>query len=148
MLTVPQPASQLNPARLPSTDMIKTFNSVVNQTVKAFSEKNPDSTALVFDTYSWLTQVFDIAASYGFTNTSSFCPSYKAWDIDTNYAAYGCQPIYEYFWYNSGHITYHVHEILAQKVKEFLVQKSASACGGKNQTLSAWGTRWTGGKST
>ncbi|KAK1464135.1 hypothetical protein CMEL01_12896 [Colletotrichum melonis] len=142
------PASQLNPARLPSTDMIKTFNGVVNQTAKAFSEKHPDVTALVFDTYSWLTQVFDNAASYGFTNTSSFCPSYKAWDVDTNYAAYGCQPIYEYFWYNSGHITYHVHELLAQKVKEFLVQKSASGCGGKNQTLSAWGARWIGGEST
>ncbi|KAK1622840.1 hypothetical protein BDP81DRAFT_440342 [Colletotrichum phormii] len=143
------PASQLNPARLPNTDMIKTFNGVVNQTAKAFSEKHPDATALVFDTYSWLTQVFDNAASYGFTNTTSFCPSYKAWDIDTNYAAYGCQPIYEYFWYNSGHITYHVHELLAQKVKEFLVQKSASGYGGgENQTLSTLGTRWIGGKST
>ncbi|OHE94877.1 hypothetical protein CORC01_09796 [Colletotrichum orchidophilum] len=142
------PASQLNPARLPSTDMIKTFNGVVNQTAKAFSEKHPNATVLVFDTYSWLTQVFDNAASFGFTNTMSFCRSYKALDIDTNYAAYGCQPIHEYFWYNSGHVTYHVHEILAQKVEEFLIQKSAGGSGGKNQTASTWGTRWIGGEST
>lgn len=143
-----QPASQLNPARLPNTTMINTFNEAVNQTAKAFTASHPGATALVFDTYSWLTHVFDNAASFGFTNTTSFCPRYNAWDIDTNYAAYGCQPIYEYFWYNSGHITYHVHEILASKVEEFLIQKSSGRCGGKNQTTDVLGTRWNNGKST
>ncbi|GJC80391.1 acetylesterase [Colletotrichum liriopes] len=147
-LNLPPLDKTVNPARLPSTSMIKTFNDVVNQTAKAFSEKHPGSTALVFDTYSWLTNVFNNAASYGITNTTSFCPSYKAWDIDTNYAAYGCQPIGEYFWYNSGHITYSAHNVLAEKVEEFLLSKSVGRCGGKNQTESDWGTRWINGKST
>ncbi|WQF77471.1 Putative GDSL lipase/esterase, SGNH hydrolase superfamily [Colletotrichum destructivum] len=142
------PASQLNPARLPNTSMIKTYNEAVNQTARAFSEKHPGATALVFDTYGWLTRVFDDAAAYGITNTTSFCPQYKAWDIETNYAAYGCQPIGEYFWYNSGHITYTAHRALAGKVDEFLAEKSVGRCGGRNRTESAWGTRWIGGEST
>jgi hypothetical protein len=29
-------------------------------------------------------------------------------------------PITEYFWYNTGHITYKVHRLLASAVKKFL----------------------------
>ncbi|KAK1585034.1 uncharacterized protein LY79DRAFT_581320 [Colletotrichum navitas] len=148
VLTSTQPASQSNPASLPSTQMIKTYNDVVNQTAKIFSEKHPDSTALVFDAYKWLTQIFDDAASFNITNTTSFCPAYKAWDIDTNYVTYGCQPIGQYFWYNSGHVTYSVHKVLADKVEEFLLRKSVGHCGGTNSTESAWGTRWINGKVT
>ncbi|KAK2023100.1 hypothetical protein LX32DRAFT_708877 [Colletotrichum zoysiae] len=142
------PASQVDPVSLPSTQMIKTYNDVVNQTAKSFSEKHPDSTALVFDAYSWLTRVFNDAASFSITNTTSFCPAYKAWDIDTNYSAYGCQPIGKYFWYNSGHITYSAHKALADKVKEFLLQKSVGRCGGPDSIEFVWGTRWINGKVT
>ena len=41
-----------------------------------------------------------------------------------NYAAYGCIPIPEYFWYNTGHITYYVHELLAAAVKKYLIRES------------------------
>ncbi|TQN65573.1 Carboxypeptidase S1-like protein A, partial [Colletotrichum shisoi] len=133
------PASQLNPAHLPNTSMIKTYNEAVNQTARAFSDKHPGATALVFDTYGWLTRVLDDAAAYGITNTTSFCPQYKAWDIETDYAAYGCRPIGEYFWYNSGHITYTAHRALAGPVDEFLAEKSVvGRCGGGNRTESAW----------
>ncbi|TEA17084.1 Acetylesterase [Colletotrichum sidae] len=141
------PASQTNPSRLPSTAMINTFNRVVNQSAKAFTEEHPGTTALVFDTYSWLTYVFDHAADFGFTNTTSFCPKYNAWDIGTNHAAYGCQPIYEYFWYNSGHITYHAQELVGQKVNQFLTQKSHGNCG-KNSSDGALGTKWVGGRAS
>ncbi|KAK6597681.1 lysophospholipase a [Botrytis cinerea] len=42
----------------------------------------------------------------------------------SNYASYGCNPIPEYFWYNTGHITYHTHEILAKEVGKFLEGQS------------------------
>ncbi|KAL0941959.1 lysophospholipase a [Colletotrichum truncatum] len=141
------PASQTNPSRKPDTQMINTFNSVVNQTAKAFTEKHPGTTALVFDTYSWLTHVFNNAASFGITNTTSICPKAKAWDIATNYASYGCQPVAEYFWYDSGHITYSVQELLGSKVDEFLAQKSGK-CGSSDNSQVSWGTRWINGKAT
>ncbi|GFF57892.1 lysophospholipase a [Aspergillus udagawae] len=107
--------------------MIATWNAVLNETARHFSKAHQGTTAMVFDAYSWLTNVFDHAADFGITNTTSFCPEYGNWDIDTNYAAYGCDPIYEYFWYNSGHITYHTHQILATKLNEFLSTKAV--CG-------------------
>jgi phospholipase/lecithinase/hemolysin len=68
--------------------MIATWNAVLNETARNFSETHPRTTAMVFDVYSWLTNVFDHAADFGITNTTSFCPAYGNWDIDTNYAAY------------------------------------------------------------
>lgn len=44
--------------------------------------------------------------------------------LPANYASYGCNPIPEYFWYNTGHITYHTHEILAKEVGKFLEGQS------------------------
>ncbi|KAF9870967.1 lysophospholipase a [Colletotrichum karsti] len=141
------PASQTNPNRKPDTAMINTFNDVLNQTAKAFTEQHPGTTAMVFDTYSWLTHVFNNAASFGITNTTSFCPKYNAWDIATNYESSGCQPIGEYFWYNSGHIAYTVSQLLGSKVDEFLTQKSGS-CGNKTGLDESWGTLWDNGKAS
>ena len=75
---------------------------------------------MVFDTYSFLTGILDNPAPYGIKNTTGYCPNYDAPDIATNYAAYGCLPIQEYFGYNDGHITWKVHEFLAKAVGEFL----------------------------
>jgi phospholipase/lecithinase/hemolysin len=75
---------------------------------------------MVFDTYSFLTGILDNPAPYGIKNTTGYCPNYDAPDIATNYAAYGCLPIQEYFWYNDGHITWKVHEFLAKAVGKFL----------------------------
>lgn len=76
---------------------------------------------MVFDTYTFLSGILDDPAPYGIKNTTGYCPRYDAPDIATNYAAYGCLPIEEYFWYNTGHITFKVHEFLAKAVNDFLV---------------------------
>lgn len=68
--------------------MIASWNSILNETAKTFSQMHPGTTAMVFDAYAWLTFVFDHAADFDITNTTSFCPEYANWDIATNYAAY------------------------------------------------------------
>ncbi|KAL0943415.1 lysophospholipase a [Colletotrichum truncatum] len=141
------PASQIDPKRKPDTSMLQTYNRILNQTARAFTEQHPGTTAFVFDTYGWLNYVFDHASSFGITNTTSFCPKYNAWDIATNYKAYGCQPIGEYFWYNSGHISFTVSQLLGSKVNSFLSQKSGQ-CGGKNGPDGSWGTRWDNGTAS
>jgi phospholipase/lecithinase/hemolysin len=75
---------------------------------------------MVFDTYTFLSGILENPDKYGIKNTTSYCKNYNAPDIGTNYAAYGCLPIEEYFWYNTGHITWKVHEYLAKAVGEFL----------------------------
>jgi phospholipase/lecithinase/hemolysin len=75
---------------------------------------------MVFDTYSYLNGILDDPALYGIKNTTGYCKNYDAPDIATNYASYGCLPIQEFFWYNTGHITYRVHELLAEALGKFL----------------------------
>lgn len=93
---------------------------------------------MVFDVYSFLSEVMDNPAAYDIKNTTSYCPYYNAWDIDTNYESYGCLPIYDYFWYNTGHITYHVHELLATALEDFLAGESQSARPEADKAGSKW----------
>ncbi|RAL64012.1 hypothetical protein DID88_003200 [Monilinia fructigena] len=108
----------------PNATMLNSYNNILNTTALNFAATHPGTKAMVFDTFSFLSSVLDDPAPYGITNTTNYCPNYDAPDIDTNYAAYGCQPIPEYFWYNTGHITYHTHEILAKEVRKFLNSQS------------------------
>lgn len=80
---------------------------------------------MVFDAYDYLSGILDNPRKYGITNTTNFCPRYDAPDIAMNYAAYGCAPIPEYFWYNSGHITWRVHELMAGALDGFLRNESS-----------------------
>jgi phospholipase/lecithinase/hemolysin len=139
------PGNQLVADPLPSTEMIGLFNSQLNESAKAFSASHDGAVAMVFDVYGFLSQVMDNPADFDIKNTTSYCPAYAAWDIDTNYASYGCLPIYDYFWYNTGHITYHVHELLAGALEKFLIGH-----GSRQKPLHGkhWGTHWIGGYSS
>ncbi|KAG2179655.1 hypothetical protein INT44_006503 [Umbelopsis vinacea] len=99
---------------------VATYNSILSNYTSAFAANHTDSSVFYFDTYAYLTTVLNDASTYGFKNTTAFCPSYNAPDFNTNYAAYGCLAPYEYFWFNSGHITYPVHKLMAGKITEML----------------------------
>lgn len=100
--------------------MIYEWNLALDNSAANFEATHPGAKAMVFDTYSYLSQILEHPAKHRITNTTSYCPRYDAPDISTNYAAYGCSPIDQYFWYNSGHITFRVHQLLAGAVAEFL----------------------------
>ncbi|PQE05234.1 lysophospholipase A protein [Rutstroemia sp. NJR-2017a BBW] len=110
---------------LPNATMLNQYNSILASTAANFESSHPGTKAMVFDTFSYLTSVLDDPAPYGIKNITNYCPRYDAPDIATNYAAYGCIPIPQYFWYNTGHITYHTHEILAKEVGKFLDSQSS-----------------------
>ncbi|GME48479.1 lysophospholipase a [Neofusicoccum parvum] len=101
---------------LPNAAMMGQWNAAVQAQASAFQARHNDSRTAVFDTYAFLNGVLADAARYGIYNTTSYCQSYAQADILWNYAGYGCQPISEYFWFNSGHITFTVHEIIADEV--------------------------------
>ncbi|PNS18677.1 Glucose-induced degradation protein 4 [Sphaceloma murrayae] len=118
------PGNILNAAQnktiYPSLAQIGAWNEGLADRAAAFAERNQGAKVMVFDTFAYLHGVLDRAAEYGLKNTTGYCARYDAPDIATNYAAYGCGPIREYFWYNTGHVTYRVHEILAEGVRDFL----------------------------
>lgn len=105
---------------LPNSTMVHEYNSLIASAAANFSSSHPGTKAMVFDSYAFLSGILDNPAPYGIKNTTGYCLRYDAPDIATKYAAYGCLPIDEYFWYNTGHITYKVHEYLAEAVGRFL----------------------------
>ena len=78
---------------------------------------------MVSYTHSFLNGILDDPASYWIKNTTGYCDRYDSPDIDTNYASYGYLPIREYLWYNTGHIAFRVHELLAVVVGKFLERR-------------------------
>ncbi|PBP23524.1 lysophospholipase A [Diplocarpon rosae] len=118
------PGNQVRAEPRPSATMIRQYNRLIASDAAAFAASHPGSSAWVFDTYSYLAGILDKPSAHGLKNTTSFCPSYNAPDIATNYAAYGCLPLGEYFWYDSVHITDTVHRHLAQAVEKFLLSQS------------------------
>lgn len=104
--------------------MISTYNSLVSSHAATFAASHSATKTMVFDTYTYLSSILSSPTQYGITNTTSYCQNYDAPDIATNYTKYGCLPIKEYFWYNTGHITFKVHELLAGAVGEFLATEA------------------------
>jgi hypothetical protein len=74
--------------------------------------------------HSFISGILNNPSEYGIKNTISFYLRYDAPDIANNYAACGCFHIVEYFGYNSGPITWKVHEYLAESVEKFLDDES------------------------
>ncbi|CAN8102663.1 unnamed protein product [Discula destructiva] len=106
---------------LPNKTMIGWWDDTLEKHASDFAALNKDVTALVFDSNTFLNHVLDNPAEYDLKNVTSYCPSY---DQPLPVTQYGCLPLEDYFWYNTGHMTTHVHAILAKEVERFLASCS------------------------
>lgn len=100
--------------------MVNQFNSILASSASKFQQQNPDSTVALFDTNTFLNGVLKNPAPYGIKNTTGFCAAWNQPNVVADATVYGCQPMEEYFWFNTAHLTSHVHEILATEVQKFL----------------------------
>ncbi|KAH0267873.1 lysophospholipase A, partial [Aureobasidium melanogenum] len=114
------PKNVLKRHPLPNTSMVNQFNSILASYALKFQNSNLDSTVALFDTNTFLNGVLKNPAPYGIKNTTGFCAAWNQPNVVADAEAYGCQPMEEYFWFNTAHLTSHVHEILATEVKSFL----------------------------
>ncbi|RAL11601.1 SGNH/GDSL hydrolase family protein [Aspergillus homomorphus CBS 101889] len=115
------PGNQARSQPLPNATQVAWYNEALAQHAAAFERTHRDTAVHVFDAHGVLTAILDDPAAYGIVNTTSFCAGYDQPDIAYNYQAYGCPtPLEEYFWFNSGHLTSHVHKILAGALEERL----------------------------
>ncbi|EAL93371.1 hypothetical protein KXW98_001134 [Aspergillus fumigatus] len=109
------PANQARSNPSPNATQITWFNNALSQHAMSFARAHPNATVQVFDAHTALSNMMDHPAQYGIVNTTNFCAGYNQPDIETNYLAYGCPtPLDTYFWFNSGHLTSHVHKELAE----------------------------------
>ncbi|PKX98884.1 SGNH/GDSL hydrolase family protein [Aspergillus novofumigatus IBT 16806] len=109
------PANQARSNPSPNATQITWFNDALAQHAQSFERAHAGTTVHVFDAHTALSNMMDHPARYGIVNTTNFCAGYNQPDIETNYQAYGCPtPLDTYFWFNSGHLTSHVHKELAE----------------------------------
>jgi len=97
------------------------WNGMVVSMAKAVKNAFPDTNIFTVDSNSLFTEVLDNPASFPQTahykNTTAYCVAYENGTpaVDTFNATCGV-PVNEYFWLNSLHPTYPMHDVLAQNI--------------------------------
>jgi phospholipase/lecithinase/hemolysin len=114
------PGNILKTTPLPNTTMINLWDRTLTSHIHTFNEQNPHANAFGFDVNGFLNKVLDSPGKYGIKNVTGYCKSYDQPYVDTDPERYGCLPLDEYAWFNDGHMTSRVHEILAGEVRKFL----------------------------
>lgn len=98
------PDSLVVKQNLPNQTMIGWWNDALEKHSSAFSAANPVAKAMVYDANGFLNRVLDNPEDYGIKNTKSYCSSSDKPGALEHPALYGCRPLDEYFWHNSGHM--------------------------------------------
>ncbi|KAJ5599648.1 hypothetical protein N7450_000715 [Penicillium hetheringtonii] len=115
------PGNQASSSPHPNATQIKWYNDALIEHAHLFQREKMDVEARVFDAHTHLSKILDHPARYGIVNTTNYCAGYNQPDIEENYSNYGCPtPLDQYFWFNSGHMTSHVHQILAEELQQWL----------------------------
>ncbi|KAF1924986.1 carbohydrate esterase family 16 protein [Didymella exigua CBS 183.55] len=121
LLLLNLPPLDRGPSPSVNKTLVSTYNSILAEHASSFAAAHEDANVLQFDVNTVLNGIFDNAASYGFTNTTNFCPGYNQPDILSNPAKYGCgEGLDTYLWYNSGHLTSRVHEVFGKVLVKWL----------------------------
>ncbi|KAF2704697.1 carbohydrate esterase family 16 protein [Pleomassaria siparia CBS 279.74] len=108
----------------PNKQEVAWWNAALVAHASTFAEENPEARTMVYDANTFLNAVMDEPAKYAIVNTTSWCPGYNQLDVLTTPEKYGCGKLDEYFWYNSGHLTSHVHKIMVPDLVKFLRSES------------------------
>ncbi|KAB5539331.1 lysophospholipase A [Coniochaeta sp. 2T2.1] len=112
-------------ARTPNATMVGWWNDALAERVGALDKTGEGVTAMGYDANEFLNGVLETPERYGVRNTTGYCAGYLQADVLTDPGKYGCPvPVGEYFWFNSGHMTSHVHEVMAPDVERFLRERS------------------------
>ncbi|THZ89591.1 lysophospholipase A [Aureobasidium pullulans] len=114
------PGNVLKAIPSPNTTMINWWDSSLTSHMHTFAANNPSANPFTFDVNTFLNNVLDHPDKYNIKNVTGYCASYNQPYINEAPESYGCLPLDEYAWFNNGHMTSHVHEILAKEVAQFL----------------------------
>ncbi|KAI1331687.1 carbohydrate esterase family 16 protein [Xylariaceae sp. FL0255] len=121
------PGNVASATPLPNKTMIDWWDASLEAHSKAFAAKNAGAKTMLYDANAFLNSVLDDPTAYNITNSTGYCASYSNLDVLYHPELYGCLPLDEYFWYNTGHMTSHTHKSLAPHMEAFLREQSTSA---------------------
>jgi phospholipase/lecithinase/hemolysin len=98
------PSNLVSTHPLPNKTMVDWWDDTLLNHSNAFNSIHSDAKSMVFDANTFLNGVLDNPTDYGITNITNFCPGYTDPTVLTDPGKYGCGPIDQYFWFNSGHM--------------------------------------------
>jgi len=101
-------------------DISKWNNDLINM-AQSLKTDNPDVNVFTIDTNKYFTEVLNNPASFPQTalykNTTAYCDAYENGTPTPDFFNATCGiPVNQYFWLNSLHPTYPMHDVLAQQV--------------------------------
>lgn len=96
------PGNVLKTHPLPNATMVNQWDSILADHVQNFETENEGVKAMLFDVNGFLNGVLDHPAQYGIKNSTGYCASYDQPFINSDPQMYGCLPLPEYFWFNTG----------------------------------------------
>jgi phospholipase/lecithinase/hemolysin len=98
------PGNHMSPNPLPNKTMIGWWDQTLHNHTISFTAENPTATAMLFDANTFLNHVLDHPEEYGIKDTTSYCRAYDQLGVLTDPESYGCRPLDQYFWFNTGHM--------------------------------------------
>jgi len=97
------------------------YNSQLAENVRAFQAKHSDlDQVTVFDTQPIFNTLLDNANSFGFVNATGFCEAYENGTPGLTTQTPPCAPVSSYFWLNTLHPLFTIHNILAHAISTVL----------------------------
>ncbi|KLO19201.1 hypothetical protein SCHPADRAFT_865460 [Schizopora paradoxa] len=97
------------------------YNFQLAENVKTFQAKHHDlDQVTVFDTQPIFNTLLDNAASFGFVNSTGFCEAYENGTPGLTTQTPPCAPVSSYFWLNTLHPLFTIHNILAHAISTAL----------------------------
>ncbi|KAG8217936.1 carbohydrate esterase family 16 protein [Butyriboletus roseoflavus] len=110
----PQAAAQMG------TD-IANYNTRLTQSVRDFQANYTDlGSVTIFDTQPIFNTLLNEWQTFGFVNVTGYCPAYENGTPARTYQVEGCAPVSSYFWLNTLHPLFTVHDILAKAISTAL----------------------------
>ncbi|KAM5538131.1 hypothetical protein V8D89_008328 [Ganoderma adspersum] len=103
------------------TAALADYNAQLASSVRAFARAHADlDQVVVFDTRPIFNTLLDNARALGFANSTGFCDAYQNGTPGATTQIPPCAPVSSYFWLNSLHPLFTVHNILAHAVSTAL----------------------------
>ncbi|KAK8255794.1 hypothetical protein IWZ00DRAFT_139670 [Phyllosticta capitalensis] len=102
-------------------DAIDEWNKMVTQLADGLRSKHSDTAVFNFDTYSLFRKVQKDPKKYkqteSYKNTTGFCPLYQGGTPAMDTLIPSCEyPVNQYLWLNGLHVTYPMHDLLAEQL--------------------------------
>ncbi|TFY64941.1 hypothetical protein EVG20_g5771 [Dentipellis fragilis] len=103
------------------TAALKDYNTKLSESVKAFQAKHHDlDQVTVFDTQPIFNALLDNPHTFGYVNTTGFCDAYQNGTPNTATQIAPCAPVSSYFWLNTLHPLFTVHDVVARAISTTL----------------------------